>query len=612
MKQIPATGSRLLMTRGDTVRFALTLPAPAEGTAWLRSNLGHVTTTRMEIIQQVEKQQPPLAHDWYDLPMRQLGDRRFGIELPLHQVGHFEAKCYFLGNGQSDPQWPPGTNTVINVEPADTCCANIIYNAFVRQFGPNRSGDLTATWASPALRELDRRGFAVIPPSGTFRDLIRQLDFIIGELGCTLIQLLPIHPPPTTYARMGRFGSPYAALSFTAVDPALAEFDPAATPLEQFGELVDAVHHHNAKLLLDIAINHTGWAAALHGSHPEWLVRDDEGEIERPSAWGVTWEDLTRLDYRCRDLWIYMAGVFLTWGRRGADGFRCDAGYMIPLPAWRYIVARVRSQFPETLFFLEGLGGKISVTRDILNRANFNWTYSELFQNYDRRQIETYLPGALDIARTDGLVVHFAETHDNLRLAARSLTWARMRTALCALFASQGAFAFANGVEWLAPEKIVVHESPSLNWGAEPNQVAEIRRLTDLLKKHPAFHDHTDLELIQANGGNVAVMLRHHRPSGRKLVVAVNLDDQIPAVAQWPLSRLDFQGRPGLDLLTEKPVPLAVRDPFIVCRLEPGQVVCLTADADDLQRLSSAPSTVGRPTRAVAHSGRAPGCVMLG
>ena len=25
--------------------------------------------------------------------------------------------------------------------------------------------------------------------------------------------------------------------------------------------------------------------------------------------------------------------------RRGADGFRCDAGYMIPLPAWRYIVA---------------------------------------------------------------------------------------------------------------------------------------------------------------------------------------------------------------------------------------------------------------------------------
>ncbi len=74
--------------------------------------------------------------------------------------------------------------------------------------------------------KLDQDGYAVIPPSGTFRDLIGELDFIIGELGCRILLLLPIHPTPTTYGRMGRFGSPYAALSFTAVDPALAEFDP--------------------------------------------------------------------------------------------------------------------------------------------------------------------------------------------------------------------------------------------------------------------------------------------------------------------------------------------------------------------------------------------------
>jgi predicted glycogen debranching enzyme len=605
MEQTPATGSRQLLTRGDTVHFTLTLPTPARGRAWLRTNLGRVATTRAEIIGAVERRQPPLAHDWHDLPMRRRDDQCFDIEVPLHQVGHFEAKCYFLAQDQHDPRWPPGANTVINVEPAETCCANIIYNAFVRQFGPNRSGEHAAEWGDPALTELDRKGFAVIPPSGTFRDLIKQLDFIIGELGCTILQLLPVHPTPTTYARMGRFGSPYAALSFTAVDPALAEFDPTATPLEQFGELVDAIHQRQAKLLLDIAINHTGWAAALHGSHPEWLVRDPEGEIERPGAWGVTWEDLTRLDYRRRDLWTYMADVFLTWCRRGADGFRCDAGYMIPLEAWRYIVAKVRAQFPDTLFFLEGLGGKISVTRDILNRANFNWAYSELFQNYDRRQIENYLPGALEIARTDGLVVNFAETHDNPRLAARSHTWARMRTALGALFAPQGAFAFANGVEWLAPEKIVVHESPSLNWGARPNQVTAIRRLTELLKHHPAFHDRTDLALIQTNGGNVAVMRRHHRPSGRTLIIAANLDDQTPARAQWLLEHLDFQGRPGLDLLTGQAVPMNTKAGLIDCALEAGQVVCLTAEAADLECIQAEPIAPGRPPRAVHQSARA-------
>lgn len=605
MEQSPATGTRRLMTRGDTVRFDLKLPQPAQGSAWLRTNLGHVNTTRKEIIQAVERNQAPRAHDWYDLPMRRLDDRRFRIVLPLHQVGHFEAKCFFLENSQSDPLWPPGANTVINVEPAETCCANMIYNAFVRQFGPNRNGTCTTAWSAPALGELDRQGFAVIPPSGTFRDLIGQLDFIIGTLGCTIIQLLPIHPTPTTYARMGRFGSPYAALSFTAVDPALAEFDPAATPLEQFGELVDAVHQREAKLLLDIAINHTGWAAALHGSHPEWLVRDNQGEIERPGAWGVTWEDLTRLDYTRRDLWAYMAEVFLTWCQRGADGFRCDAGYMVPLAAWRYIVAKVRTQYPDTIFFLEGLGGKITVTRDILDRANFNWAYSELFQNYDRRQIEDYLPGALEIAGRDGLMVNFAETHDNQRLAARSRTWARMRTALCALCAPHGAFAFANGVEWFATEKIVVHESPSLNWGAEPNQVKEIRRLAQLLKTHPAFHDRTDLKLIEANGGNVIVMLRHHRPSGRRLVVAANLDDQNPTRAQWSRARIDFSGQRVTDLLTGQPVDLTISDAFVDCALEPGKVVCLSADAKDHELLQVDDTPIGRPARAVDQCARA-------
>jgi starch synthase (maltosyl-transferring) len=185
---------------------------------------------------------------------------------------------------------------------------------------------------------------------------------------------------------------------------------------------VDAVHRRNARIFLDIAINHTGWAANLHTNHPEWLARTPEGRIEVPGAWGVQWEDLTKLDYRHQELWRFMAEVFLTWCRRGVDGFRCDAGYMVPHPAWRYIVARVREQFPDTTFLLEGLGGKISVTRQLLNTANLNWAYSELFQNYDRSQIENYLPEAIAISAADGLTVHFAETHDNPRLAATGPT----------------------------------------------------------------------------------------------------------------------------------------------------------------------------------------------
>ena len=538
----------------------------------------------------MEHNETRLGRDWFDIPMQRVDEKSFSVSLPLVEVGHFEAKCFLVDEKGNDPIWPAGKNVSINIDTADACCANIIYNAFVRQFGPNKAGGLPAVPAiAEHIRKLDQSGYTVIPPSGTFRDLIAELDFIIGHLGCKILMLLPIHPTPTTYGRMGRFGSPYAALSFTAVDPALAVFDPHATPLEQFIELVDAVHLRNGRIFIDIAINHTGWAAGLHETHPDWLVRDPQGRIEVPGAWGVRWEDLTKLDYSRKDLWGYMAEVFITWCRRGVDGFRCDAGYMIPQAAWKYIIARVRDQYPDTVFLLEGLGGKISVTRELLNIANLNWAYSELFQNYDRRQIEQYLPEAIDISARDGICVHFAETHDNPRLAARSKGYARMRTALCALFSQQGGFGFANGVEWLATEKINVHDAPSLNWGSKSNQVDHIRRLNHLLMGHCAFHAETELSMIQAEAGNYMVLMRHHRPSGKKLLVIVNLDDKNSVRASWNPTATGMDGRSFSDLLSGARITVDHSAPYCTVPLKPAQVLCLSPEPADLNMLDDLP-----------------------
>ena len=580
LHQEPEPGKKLLRFSGDTVTFTLSLNQPRKGTGWLRTNIGYADITRREIIRMVHRQETPLGRDWYDTPMTQINAHQFQVTLPLVEVGHFEAKSFFIDPNDPVPHWPPGINTTINVEPAETCCANIIYNAFVRQFGPNKSGEFRPPLDPDQIGSLDHSGYSVIPPSGTFRDLIRELDFIIGELGCRILQLLPIHPTPTTYGRMGRFGSPYASLSFTAVDPALAEFDPSATPLEQFSELVDAIHARHARIIIDIAINHTGWAAGLHESHPDWLARNPQGRIEVPGAWGVRWEDLARLDYTHRDLWRYMADVFLTWCRRGVDGFRCDAAYMIPLDTWQYIIARVRDKFPDTIFLLEGLGGKVSVTRDLLDRANFNWAYSELFQNYDQNQIESYLPETFEIASSEGGMVHFAETHDNPRLAASSPGYAKMRTALCALFAQHGAFAFANGVEWLADEKIDVHGSPSLNWGAESNLVNHLQRLHLLLRRHLAFGSQSDLSLVHEGRGNYVVLRRQHRPSARMVWVVVNLDVDHPREAFWRPGPEDPSRTEWNDLLTGRPVSISRDGSSLKVALEPGQVLCLSADAN--------------------------------
>ena len=606
--QDPSPGHACVMYGGDRLTIRLTLSFRSKGTAYVRTNLGAGQTSRKEIINRVEKDEIKLDGGWIDIEMAPETDLTHLIVLGLHQTGHFQAKCFFLPENSHVPLWPKGENIIINVEPAGTCCANIIYNAFVRQFGPTKNipgdhreptgigKDPAGTDLSAAIEHLDNHQYTVIPESGKFRDLIKEIPFIFSKLGCRVLHLLPIHPTPTTYARMGRFGSPYAALNFTQVDPALAEFDPRATPLEQFMELVDAVHFHHGYLFMDIAINHTGWAAAIHDSHPEWLVRDEAGTIQVPGAWGVEWADLTKLDYSNTDLWKYMADIFLLWCRRGVDGFRCDAGYMIPTKAWEYIVAKVREEYPDALFLLEGLGGPVKTTRDILGRANFNWAYSELFQNYTLEQISDYLPRAYDISHTSGHLIHFAETHDNNRLAAESLAYAKMRTSLCALFSVCGGFGFANGVEWFATQKIDVHESRSLNWGSPDNQVDHIARLNRILSVHPAFFSGTRISLVNKNRSQGLVLLRHNLSFDKKVFILVNLDCDKNRDLLWP----GQSGGPArftmIDLLSGSKI--SVRQDQEGCRikLSPGQVLLLSPDMDDLS-LIEAPVKHHQPER---------------
>ena len=189
-------------------------------------------------------------------------------------------------------------------------------------------------------------------------------------------------------------------------------------------------------------------------------------------------------------------------------------------------------------------------------------------------------------------MIHFAETHDNNRMAAISTVYAAMRTALCALCSVQGGFGFANGVEWFATEKINVHDASSLNWGAPHNQVDAIRRLNLLLRSHPAFFDQTDIRLIQKGSENTIAVLRHHRPYNKRLIIAVNLDCEHPVVASWDADEAGIQDVSFHDLLNDQAVSVDAVGSIRRINLNPGQVRCLTADPTDRGLIAADPSAV--------------------
>jgi len=517
MKQTPCCDDYLLRWKGDCLDVTLTLSAPKNGRAAFRTDIGG---------------------EWTDVPMRETSPGVFCASVSLDRIGIFAGKCCFFPEGSSVPEWPHGGNFLVKVEPAATRAANSIYTVFPRQFG-------------------------------SFREVARRLGQIMGDMGFRIIQTLPPFPVPTTYAVMGEYGCPFAATDFHSVDPSMAEFDTRTTPLDQFRELIDAVHARGGRFFIDLPANHTGWASTLQTHHPEWFRHTEDGRFASPGAWGVVWEDLVELDYAHEALRDYMAEVFLFWCRQGVDGFRCDAGYMIPEPAWVRIVQIVREQYPDTVFMLEGLGGLISVTDSLLNKAGLDWAYSEIFQTYDRGQFENYLPAAIGRAEKYGALVHFAETHDNNRLAAGGKTYARLRVALAALLSHQGAWGIANGVEWFATEKIDVHGKNDLNWGAADNMIGLIATLNRLLREHPAFSGASHQEMIQRGGGNFLAVLRTS-PCHQILTLA-NLDCNNPVSAHWDGGR--FTDGECVDLLGDGSFDLHQGH-----TLGPGEFLCLARE----------------------------------
>jgi len=595
----PAPGDSCQRFVGDSIGFLLrdrNGGKPAQG--WrgvLRTNLGRAQQLRREILEAHTRGLPAAGSSWRDIPMVQ-DEQGWQLTLPLSEVGYFKAKAYVL-----DPRgwqhWPSGSDVGISVHPDQYRTGNIVYCAFTRMFGQGKervNGPALEKELPRILPSLDREGYAAIPSSGKLRDLQQQLPRITERLGCRILHLLPVNPTPTTYARFGRFGSPYAALDLTAIDPSLVVFDRRTTGIDQFRELTYAVHLRGARLFLDIVINHTGWGSVLQENHPEWFLRQADGTFISPGAWGVTWEDLIELKHQNVALWDELAEVFLTWCRRGVDGFRCDAGYKVPMPAWQYIVARVQQEYPETIFLLEGLGGAWESTESLLTEGGMQWAYSELFQNYTGLQLSGYLDHSIKQSRRVGLLLHYSETHDNERLAARGRAWSVLRNRVCGLTSVGGGFGFTCGVEWLATEKINVHGRTELAWDNPQNLVAELAKLNRLLIEHPCFFDGAVLTRLSPNESHIYALMRRSQDGQDTVVILVNTQHENSSVLtlnREVLAQISGLSTPAalgtdpklaswVDLLGQGP-PELTQDKHgnFIFTLGPGAVYCLSRTA---------------------------------
>ncbi|MEO1254726.1 MAG: alpha-amylase family glycosyl hydrolase, partial [Bacteroidota bacterium] len=199
--------------------------------------------------------------------------------------------------------------------------------------------------AGSTIYEVNIRQFT---PEGTFNAFADHLPRL-KELGVDVLWLMPIHPISETN-RKGTLGSYYAPKDYEAVNP---EFG----TLKDFKALLHQAHELGFYLIMDWVPNHTGRDHHWLTEHPDYYVRDAEGNItyESMSPTDVWW-DTALLDNSNPELRKAMIKAMRFWVELGVDGFRLDHGCGDKIPLYLWEETRAELDPLRDLFWLAECG----------------------------------------------------------------------------------------------------------------------------------------------------------------------------------------------------------------------------------------------------------------
>ncbi len=225
---------------------------------------------------------------------------------------------------------------------------------------------------------------------GTFRAIIPDLERI-RDLGTDIIWFLPIHPIGIK-GKKGSLGCPYANRDYRTVNPAYGTMD-------DFRELVDAIHDRDMKCIIDVVYNHTSPDSTLTEVHPEFFYRKPDGSMGNHIG---DWTDVVDLDYSCRELWDYQIESLKLWAGI-VDGFRCDVASFVPVEFWCKAREACEKVHPGCIWLAETVhsGFGLLARQSGLYSANDYEMFTAFDMEYDydiRAVFDRYLKGDCNLS----------------------------------------------------------------------------------------------------------------------------------------------------------------------------------------------------------------------
>jgi glycosidase len=286
-------------------------------------------------------------------------------------------------------------------------------------------------------------------------------------------------------------------------------------------------------VIIDWVANHTSWDNSLTISHPEWYLKDGNGNFIPPP--GTNWKDVIQLDYSKQGLRDYMINAMKFWiTEADIDGFRCDAVSFMPLDFWTTAINELKIIKPEILMLAEDDGtqypgagfdmsygwGLYGFGNGILvkivngtNNANFIRSYSSLENtNYPPSHYRMYFTSNHDENSLYGTVYElFGDAAESFAV-------------LVSIFRSMPLI--YGGQEAGLNHRLAFFDKDEIIW--QPHPLAEIyKSLLHLKKNNKALWNGTDGGLFErvTTTNNPAIIAFVRQKENHKLFAVFNLTD---------------------------------------------------------------------------------------
>ena len=269
------------------------------------------------------------------------------------------------------------------------------------------SGVRHPDWAQRAnIYEVNLRQFT---PEGTFAAFALHLPRL-QAMGVDILWLMPVQPIGVMN-RKGTLGSSYSVSDHQAVNPEFGSLD-------DFRHLVHTARAMGMRVIIDWVANHTAWDHRWVIEHPDWYLKDAQGQIHSyvyDNGHELEhWTDVVGLDYHQPAVWDGMVEALKFWVQEtGIDGYRCDVAGLVPTPFWERVRAELDAIKP--VFMLAEWSEPALHERAF--DMTYDWSLQDVFKKIARGEagppdLVLYLDQAAQRFPRDAYRMTFTSNHD--------------------------------------------------------------------------------------------------------------------------------------------------------------------------------------------------------